>query len=263
MLNEKGEPTSIAGVPPDYFSPTGQRWGNPLYRWDVLESTNFDFWVDRLTYNATLFDVIRIDHFRAFDTYWKIPSSCPTAVEGEWIEAPGQALFNTLQKKLPKLNIIAEDLGDLRPEVLQLRDDFKLPGMKIMQFELPIYPPFDPNLMKQDSFPERFVVYSGTHDNQTVMGWYAQLAHDSKTHLHEYLKPFEGTIAQQMVQLTLQHPSYLAILPMQDVLSLDDEARMNTPGTIGTPNWEWKMINFDSFEAIIDKLKGWIKVSNR
>ena len=263
MLDDHGAPTFIAGVPPDYFAPTGQRWGNPLYRWDILKATNFEFWVDRLSYNATLFDVIRIDHFRAFDTYWKIPSSCPTAIDGEWIEAPGYDLFNTLQQKLPNIHIIAEDLGDLRPQVLELRDHFKLPGMKIMQFELPIYPPFDASSMKQEAFPERFVVYSGTHDNQTVMGWYAQLSDESKACLSRYLNPYEGTIAEQMVQLTLQHRSDLAILPMQDVLSLDDRARMNTPGTIGSPNWEWKMINFDGFEVIKHKLKGWIKASNR
>lgn len=263
MLDEQGEPTFIAGVPPDYFSPTGQRWGNPLYRWDVLEQTGFHFWIDRLAYNATLFDIIRIDHFRAFDTYWKIPSSCPTAEEGAWIEAPGYALFNTIQQKLPHVEIIAEDLGDLRPEVLELRDHFKLPGMKIIQFELPIYPPFDGSNVKKDASPERFVAYTGTHDNQTVMGWYEGLTKESKDHLDAILKPYEGTITEKMVQVTLHHPANLAVIPMQDLLSLGDEARMNTPGTIGSPNWEWKLTDFNSFEAHLEKIARWVEKSQR
>lgn len=263
MLDEQGEPTFIAGVPPDYFSPTGQRWGNPLYRWDVLEQTGFHFWIDRLAYNATLFDIIRIDHFRAFDTYWKIPSSCPTAEEGAWIEAPGYALFNTIQEKLPHVDIIAEDLGDLRPEVLQLRDHFKLPGMKIIQFELPIYPPFDGSNVKKDTYPERFVAYTGTHDNQTIMGWYEGLTKESKDHLAAILKPYEGTIAEKMVQVTFHHPANLTVIPMQDLLSLGDEARMNTPGTIGSPNWEWKLVDFKSFEANLEKIARWVEKSQR
>lgn len=262
LLDEKGEPTFIAGVPPDYFAPTGQRWGNPLYRWDVLEKTNFTFWIDRLAYNATLFDIIRIDHFRAFDTYWKIPASCPTAIEGAWIEAPGYALFKQIQTSLPKLDIIAEDLGDLRPEVLALRDHFKLPGMKIIQFELPIYPPFTPSL-KQDAYPTQFVAYTGTHDNQTTRGWYETLEKPSQDALHTILSSFKGSISDQMIQQTLAHPADLAILPMQDILNLDDTARMNTPGTIGSPNWEWKLSDFSSFDSRLTTLRHWVENSKR
>lgn len=263
MLDDQGEPTHIAGVPPDYFSPTGQRWGNPLYRWDVLEKTNFAFWIDRLAYNATLFDVIRIDHFRAFDTYWKIPVTCPTAVEGAWIEAPGYALFHTIQQQLPHVHIIAEDLGDLRPEVLQLRDYFRLPGMKILQFDIPIYPPFENPPDNKDAFPQRFVAYTGTHDNQTVMGWYPTLSSLSKEKLAHLLQGFNGTIAEKMVQLTLAHPAELAVIPMQDLLSYDDEARMNTPGTIGSPNWEWKLASFRAFDSLIVSIQQWIQASGR
>ena len=262
MLDEKGEPTFIAGVPPDYFAPTGQRWGNPLYRWDVLEQTGFHFWIDRLAYNATLFDIIRIDHFRAFDTYWKIPVSCPTAVDGAWIEAPGYALFEKIKATLPHVEIIAEDLGDLRPQVLELRDHFHLPGMKIIQFELPIYPPFEPST-KQDAYPTQFVAYTGTHDNQTTLGWFESLTKPSQEALHEILKPFHGSIADQMIQQTLAHSADLAIIPMQDILNLDDSARMNTPGTIGSPNWEWKMNDFSSFKKRIAALRQWIGHSNR
>ena len=265
MLTADGEPTHIAGVPPDYFSKTGQRWGNPLYRWDVMEKDGFKFWIDRLRYNATLFDMIRIDHFRAFDTYWKIPSSCPTAVEGAWIEAPGYALFNTIRQALPNVKIIAEDLGDLRPEVLQLRDHFKLPGMKITQFEFPIYPnhlgQLPPAVLPK--MATHAIAYTGTHDNQTTMGWYELLKPISQKQLSELLKSYKGTIAEKMVQFALFAQPDFAILPMQDLLSLSDDARMNTPGTIGSPNWEWKLKDFETFKTKIPMIQTWLKSSKR
>lgn len=265
MLTAEGEPTFIAGVPPDYFSKTGQRWGNPLYRWDLMEQDQFRFWIDRLGYNGRLFDIIRIDHFRAFDTYWKIPASCPTAVEGAWIEAPGYALFDRIREALPELHIIAEDLGDLRPEVLTLRDHYQLPGMKIMQFEYPIYPNGEGQLppMVDLKMPVHSVAYTGTHDNQTTMGWYETLKPVSQQRLQEILKDYPGTIADKLVQITLASPASYAIIPMQDVLSLDDKARMNVPGTIGSPNWEWKMKSFESFDQQLPKLHSWIKQFQR
>ena len=265
MLTAEGEPTHVAGVPPDYFSLTGQRWGNPLYRWDVMEKNNFSFWIDRLAYVANLFDVLRIDHFRAFDTYWKIPSTCPTAVEGDWIEAPGYALFDTIKKQLPHLDIIAEDLGDLRPEVLMLRDHYHLPGMKIMQFALPIYPNgqgvIEPPALKKET--AHFIAYTGTHDNQTTMGWYQGLTKQSQVALSKFIQPYQGTIAEKMVQLSLQSPYDVVVIPMQDILSLDDLARMNVPGTIGSPNWEWKMKDFKQFDMTIQSLKSWIVHAKR
>ena len=265
MLTPDGDPTFIAGVPPDYFAVTGQRWGNPLYRWDVMEKDGFKFWIDRLGYNAQLFDIIRIDHFRAFDTYWKIPSSCPTAVEGAWIEAPGYALFDTIQKQLPNLKIIAEDLGDLRPEVLTLRDHYQLPGMKIMQFEFPIYPNKSGQLPlpKESKLPTHAIAYTGTHDNQTTMGWYQKLSTISQQRLAEFLKAYQGTISEKLVQYTLNAKPNQAILPMQDLLSMNDDARMNVPGTIGSPNWEWKLKNFTEFEHLIPKLEQWLITSKR
>ena len=265
MLTPDGEPTFIAGVPPDYFSVTGQRWGNPLYRWDVMEKDKFKFWIDRLGYNAQLFDIIRIDHFRAFETYWKIPSSCPTAVEGAWIEAPGYALFDTIKKQLPNLNIIAEDLGDLRPQVLTLRDHYQLPGMKIMQFEFPIYPDSSGKLPQaiEPKLPSHAIAYTGTHDNQTTMGWYQKLATSSQQQLAVFLKAYKGTISEKLVQYTLDAKPNQAILPMQDLLSLDDQARMNVPGTIGSPNWEWKLKDFTEFETLIPKLQQWLTTSKR
>jgi 4-alpha-glucanotransferase len=265
MLTPDGEPTFIAGVPPDYFSVTGQRWGNPLYRWDVMEKDGFKFWIDRLGYNAQLFDIIRIDHFRAFDTYWKIPSSCPTAVEGAWIEGPGYALFDTIKKQLPQLNIIAEDLGDLRPQVLTLRDHYNLPGMKIMQFEFPIYPDGSGQLPKPiaPKLPTHAIAYTGTHDNQTTMGWYEKLEASSQHQLAIFLTPYLGTIAEKLIQYTLDGQPSHAIFPMQDLLSLDDEARMNVPGTIGSPNWEWKLKDFTAFEKLIPQFSRWLSTSKR
>lgn len=258
LLDDKSHPTFIAGVPPDYFSATGQRWGNPLYDWDYLKEHDFDFWVERLTYNSKLYDVIRIDHFRAFDTYWKIPVSCPTAIDGEWIEAPGYELFDCLFSKIDGLNIIAEDLGDLREEVLVLRDHYNFPGMKIIQFE------FDPSTYKADPTRTNAIVYTGTHDNQMIRAWASAQSASWKRQAKKFFKDYTNeTLHENFVELTFADPADTAILPMQDVLGLTDAGRMNTPGTIGTPNWEWKLVDFDAFEEKIPALKKLVKKYNR
>lgn len=161
LLGADGRPTFIAGVPPDYFSAVGQRWGNPVYDWEYLKKTGYDFWVKRIGYNSRLFDLIRIDHFRAFDTFWKIPASCPTAVEGEWIEAPGYEVLDTLKREVPEAHLVAEDLGDLRPEVLTLKDHYGLKGMKILQFSIDTKGKY-----ARDTFEEKenLIIYTGTHD---------------------------------------------------------------------------------------------------
>jgi 4-alpha-glucanotransferase len=266
LLNADGNPTHIAGVPPDYFSKTGQRWGNPLYRWDKMEKDGFQFWLNRLRYNATLFDTIRIDHFRGFDTYWKIPASCPTAVEGAWIEAPGHALFHALRHAYPDLNIIAEDLGDLRPEVLALRDHFQLPGMKIIQFVIELNPSRQDVNQQPYLTTSHAVAYTGTHDNQTTRGWYESLSSQAQKILEQFLimKGLKkDSIAQRMVTYTLLSLADLAVIPLQDILELDDRARMNTPGTVGSPNWEWKLVDFQSFIEKIPSLKKLIKQTKR
>ena len=165
LLDENFRPTYIAGVPPDYFSPTGQRWGNPIYDWDYMKKTDYRFWTERIGYNKALFDIVRIDHFRAFDTFWKIPADCPTAMDGEWVEAPGYEVFDQLLKLYPEIEIVIEDLGMLRPEVGVLRDHYGFKGMKIYQFSL------DPKEENND-FPDRenLILYTGTHDNQTIKG---------------------------------------------------------------------------------------------
>ena len=261
LLDDKKHPSFIAGVPPDYFSATGQRWGNPIYDWEYMEKQGFDFWLERLSYSKELYDIIRIDHFRAFDTYWKIPASCPTAVEGEWIEAPGYALFDTIYKELPDIHIVAEDLGDLRPEVLELRDHYNLKGMKVVQFT---FNPKDKIPHKDDK--ECSICYTGTHDNDTMMGWYAQMSPLQKRQTTRFMSKygFDGEkMYHRFVQFTLAQKADFAILPMQDVLGLKSVARMNVPGTIGTPNWEWKLKDFEGYKKEMAFLKEQITKYNR
>lgn len=255
LLEDDGRPSFIAGVPPDYFSETGQRWGNPIYDWDHFRADGYRFWVERIGYCQTLFDLIRIDHFRAFDTFWKIPSSCPTAMEGQWIEAPGYAVLDTLYEKLPGLNLVAEDLGDLRPEVLTLRDHYHLPGMKVLEFTLE---PMGRYIRDMGEDRERQIVYTGTHDNATVEEWYASLSTAYRRKLRKYLKTRglqRGSMAHRMVRLGLRSKAELFIAPLQDVLSLGKEARMNTPGTVGTPNWEWRLTDWTETEKNLAVLR--------
>lgn len=248
LLGADGKPSFVAGVPPDYFSATGQRWGNPIYNWDKLQEKNFVFWMNRLRYSSELYDIIRIDHFRAFDTYWKIPASCETAIDGEWVEAPGYALFDEIYRQMPDIRIVAEDLGDLRAEVLELRDHYNLLGMNIVEF----------SLLSPDAVKEHQLIYTGTHDNQTVKGWYDSL--DSKTKkqvrakLSEYGRPRER-VHKKMVRFVYESPACTAIIPLSDILGLGDEARLNTPGTVGSPNWEWKLENWNAFKKVKAELK--------
>lgn len=239
LLDEQWRPSFVAGVPPDYFSATGQRWGNPVYNWGNLERKGFTFWVNRLEYSSKLYDIVRIDHFRAFDTYWKIPSSCDTAVEGEWLEAPGYAFFNTLFRQLPDIRIVAEDLGDLRPEVLTLRDHFNLMGMNVAVFSLPY----------SDSVEEHQLIYTGTHDNQTVKDWYHVMDRKTKKKVRDKLAKFghpRECINHLMLRYVYGSAASMAIVPLADILGLDHQARLNTPGTVGSPNWEWRLEDWRS-----------------
>ncbi|NLC96905.1 MAG: 4-alpha-glucanotransferase [Erysipelotrichaceae bacterium] len=250
LLDSKGKPTFIAGVPPDYFSETGQRWGNPLYNWPKLKKSGFKFWIDRLDYNSKLFDIIRIDHFRAFDTYWKIPASCDTAIEGRWVKAPGYAFFDKVFEELPSINIVAEDLGDLRKEVLELRDHYNFKGMRIVQFS------FDPTGMLKDN--ENLIIYTGTHDNQTIRGWYSKQNKKFKLQTEEFFKENNlnyGNIGLNMVGYTLSSNAEIAIVPLMDILNLTDKSRLNTPGTVGNPNWQYRLTRFTGFKKLTPKLK--------
>lgn len=245
LLDEEGAPTSVAGVPPDYFSPTGQRWGNPIYNWEKMEADGFSFWTGRLQYAGVLFDIVRLDHFRAFDTYWKIPASCPTAVEGEWVEGPACRFFDAV---LPKLSaeIVIEDLGEMRPEVFALRDHYHFKGMKVVQFTFTPGRREDPAASRENQ-----IVYTGTHDNQTIRGWYGSLSPVKKLLAQKTLWQAgcrTGSPARKFVRYALAQKAALAVIPAQDILELGDEGRINTPGTLGSPNWEWRLSGFEKLE---------------
>ena len=263
LLEQDGRPSFVAGVPPDYFSETGQRWGNPIYNWEKLKKDGYQFWIDRIGYSQKLFDILRIDHFRAFDTFWKIPSSCPTAVEGAWIEAPGYAVLDTLYETLPGLQLVAEDLGDLRPEVLTLRDHYHLPGMKVLEFTVDLA-----GKRARDTSPDvtRQIVYTGTHDNATVVEWYESLTIPQRRKLRRYLKErgaVGGQVYQRMVRLALMSRAELAVIPAQDVLGLGKEARMNLPGTVGAPNWQWRLKDFEALKKAMKPLARAIQETKR
>lgn len=255
LIGADNKPTFIAGVPPDYFSATGQRWGNPIYDWDYLKQTNYRFWVKRIGYSNHLFDIVRIDHFRAFDTFWKIPASCPTAIEGEWIEAPGYEVIDTMQEKIDRLNLVAEDLGDLRQEVLELKDHYHLKGMKVLMFCINTNEKY-----AKDTFRdvENMIIYTGTHDNDTLMEWYQKLTVAAKRKVRRFLKKegcSQGSIKDRLLTYTLQSQAEYAIIPMWDILGLGKEGHMNTPGTVGSPNWEWRMPEFEQAEMELQRYR--------
>ena len=236
LLDADGNPAVVAGVPPDYFSATGQRWGNPIYNWEQLAATKFRFWINRLRETMKMFDIIRLDHFRAFDSYWQIPASCPTAVEGSWELAPGYALFDTIFKELPSIKLIVEDLGDLRPEVLALRDYFQLSGMQVFQLK---FNPCGNNSEFEQS--HNTVLYTGTHDNNTLRGWYKSLSRWQRKLLKQRFKAKDSNIVFKILKYMANCKANYIIIPFQDILDLDEKARINFPGKIGSPNWEWKL----------------------
>lgn len=242
LLDQDGHPTFIAGVPPDYFSATGQRWGNPIYNWDYMKQNHFTFWIERLTYTQRLFDMVRVDHFRAFDTYWKIPASCPTAVEGEWVEAPGYEFFDALFAAAPDLKIMAEDLGELRDEVHTLRDHYHFRGMRVIEFS------FDPQNM--DDNREHLLVYTGTHDNEPIRAWYEEKSSHERKWMRSWLYHHgfnKRSFSDNVLDYALSRNADIVIVPMADWLHAGKEARLNTPGTVGSPNWQWRMRDFGKF----------------
>ena len=235
-FDASGNPTVVAGVPPDYFSATGQRWGNPLYRWEVMAARGFDWWVWRVRATLELVDLLRIDHFRGFAAYWEIPAAEPTAVKGRWVEGPGQALFDALRAALGELPVIAEDLGVITPDVERLRDANGLPGMKVLQFAFggAAADPYLPH-----NYVKNCVVYSGTHDNDTTLGWYRGAPERERDFARRYLARGDDNLAWEFVRLAFASAADLAIVPLQDVLGLGSAARMNTPGK-AAGNWSWR-----------------------
>ncbi len=258
FLNDEGLPAVVAGVPPDYFSETGQLWGNPLYRWEVHQADGFGWWIERLRTVLKTCDLVRIDHFRGFEAYWEVQAGAETAIRGRWVTAPGRELFGAVRAALGDAPIIAEDLGVITPEVEALRDEFGFPGMKVLQFA------FDGD-ENNDFLPHRlpehgnFLVYPGTHDNETSLGWYRNLGPELRAYVRDYLLsydlPFEPDTAVpwSLIHLAMHSPARLAVIVLQDVLSLGNEARMNTP-SVARGNWTWRFSRRDLTPDLADRL---------
>ena len=237
-LDEHGRPSVVAGVPPDYFSETGQLWGNPLYRWDVHKETGYAWWIARLRHSLQQADMVRIDHFRGFAAYWEVPAGASNAIAGKWAQGPGDKLFEAFEKAFPHLPVIAEDLGLITPDVLLLRDQFNLPGMRVLQFA---FGDGEINHFLPHHYVANAVAYTGTHDNDTTLGWWGTIPDHIKTFARQYLgvESDEDAINWVMMRALSRSVANMVIFPMQDVLGLSSECRMNFPGH-STGNWEWR-----------------------
>lgn len=240
-LDSRGNPEVVAGVPPDYFSATGQRWGNPLYKWDVHKARGYRWWIDRVRAVLNMVDLVRIDHFRAFEDYWEIPATEATAVKGRWLKGPNIDLFNAIRAELgDQLPIIAEDLGQITKAVEDLRDELGLPGMKIIQFAFS-----DPNnvFLPHNFTTDNCVVYTGTHDNNTIVGWWrGEASAGEREYVMAYFnRDISDSPHWEMIRLSMGTIAHTAITPLQDILGLDQSARMNTPG-VEAGNWAWRAL---------------------
>jgi 4-alpha-glucanotransferase len=262
QFDEKMHPIAIAGCPPDAFSPTGQLWGNPLYDWEYHKKTSYAWWVRRIAYCFKLYDVLRVDHFRGFDEYYSIPYGSATAEKGSWQKGPGYDIFEELNKQLGKLNIIAEDLGFLTDSVIELVRKTGYPGMKILEFA------FD-SREKSDYSPYNYdrncVVYTGTHDNETIVGWYRNLNAEDKQLAIDYLDiddKNDSDVHWKLIRLALSSVADLAIIPIQDYLGLGNEARINKPSTVGD-NWKWRLLENEITEELVGKIKKLTKIYGR
>lgn len=237
QLDSNGYPLAVAGVPPDYFSETGQLWGNPLYDWKKHEKDDFGWWIARIKQQLKLFDILRVDHFRGFEAYWAVPYGEATAINGEWCKAPGKKLFTAIEKAFGrKIPIWAEDLGVITPEVEELRDDFAFPGMKVLQFA---FEDLEDNEMMPEHHVENGICYPGTHDNNTAIGWYQNIPMESKKKVSKYTHAGGATIHWDLIRIALESKAKYTVIPMQDVLGLDSSARMNIPGVVAR-NWAWR-----------------------
>ncbi len=254
-IDGNGRLETVSGVPPDYFSATGQRWGNPLFRWNRMEADGFSWWTERFRTQLELFDIIRLDHFRGFEKYWEIPASEATALNGRWVDAPGYALFERLTGEFGELPVVAEDLGTITPEVITMRRHFGFPGMKVLQFAFDSGPdnPYLPQHHERES-----VVYTGTHDNDTTLGWFESRDKAGRRQVFDYLSGFLDADADPMpwpmIRAALASAACLAVIPLQDVLELGSEHRMNTPGS-GTGNWRWQFDWTDIPASLEERLR--------
>ncbi|HEY6852589.1 MAG TPA: 4-alpha-glucanotransferase [Terracidiphilus sp.] len=273
-LDEELKPIRIAGVPPDYFSPTGQRWGNPLYRWDVLEENGFDWWVARIRRACALYDIVRLDHFRGFEAYWAIPADEATAVNGAWIKAPGLKLFKALESALRPLPLVAEDLGLITPEVDALRLEMRMPGMKVIQFG---FSDKGAHMHLPHRYTPDTVAYTGTHDNDTTQGWWNSANRDTRSAVEALVGSIPADslpVAAQLTREPVSRPVWpliraveasvaaLAIIPASDLLELDSTARMNTP-SVGAGNWAWRIPQGALTPQIAARLAGIVEVTDR
>lgn len=249
-LDEAKRPIFVSGVPPDYFSKTGQLWGNPVYNWDVLRQNGYDWWIQKMKHNLGLFDCIRIDHFRGFVAYWEVPANEKTAINGRWINTPAEDFFNTLLREIPNAPIIAEDLGIITQDVRDIMNRFGFPGMRILQFAFGDN--FSKNLYLPHNHIKNCVVYTGTHDNNTLKGWFKKEAStESKNYLFRYIgrKLTERDVNVELVRLAMMSVANLVIIPMQDIVGLGIGARFNIPATT-KKNWQWRL----SYKQLSDKL---------
>ena len=254
LIDENGKASVVAGVPPDAFSDDGQRWGNPLYDWQYMQQNNFEWWQQRFRTQLELFDLIRIDHFRGFEACWEIPAEEETAINGQWVEVPGRELLQCLYKTFDKLSLVAEDLGVITEQVTQLRKDFNLPGMKILQFA---FGGDSSNPYLPHNHEEVCAVYTGTHDNDTTLGWYNALDERAKHHINHYLGIDENNhldMPWTLSRIALSSVARLAVIPLQDILQLDSSHRMNIPGTTEN-NWLWR---FET-DQLTSELSSYIK----
>lgn len=258
-INTKGFTTKVAGVPPDYFSEFGQLWGNPLYNWKNHKEEKYDWWVKRTENILSLVDIVRIDHFRGFESYWSVPMGEETAVKGKWNKGPKTEVFEAIEERLGQLNIIAEDLGDLNEEVIELRNKLNLPGMKILQFAF--------NDCSNDYLPhnyekDNYVVYTGTHDNDTTVGWYKEQSEKDKDYIRRYMNVSGDNINWDLIRLAISSSAKYAIIPIQDIIGLDTWARMNTPG-VGEGNWQFRFEEDMLKEDMAERLKYLCELFNR
>ncbi len=258
-LNEDGKPTVVAGVPPDYFSSTGQLWGNPIYDWDTMRSNGFHWWTERIRFNLKMFDIVRIDHFIGLGRAWEVPGEDKTAENGEWVDVPGEELFAALKNSLGEMALIAEDLGEMTFNLERLRDDNQIPGMRILQFA---FGGDAGNLHLPHNYDQSSVAYTGTHDNDTVVGWFKNIKKKKRgqppnaayTHCTEYLRTDGKEINWDMIREVFASVADIAIIPTQDVLGLDNKARMNLPASMGS-NWAWRMKPDALNEKLLERLR--------
>lgn len=270
-LDPNGRPSVVAGVPPDYFSATGQRWGNPIYNWQQMETSHFAWWKKRIGSALEMVDIIRIDHFRGFAACWEIPAQEDTAVNGRWVEAPGKALFQSIRDHFGHLPIIAEDLGVITPDVDELRDYFEFPGMRILQLA---FGGDSTNPHLPHNYVANSVVYTGTHDNDTAIGWYNSVAGKGSTRTKEeieaeikkglrYLHSNGNDVHWDFIETAFASVSTIALIPLQDVLGLGTEARMNLPSSLGNSNWSWRFQEGQCTTELAEKLHDLSMLFNR